>query len=236
MAMLFRVCNVALVLLALLLLAGLIDAFRQEGTPAGDPESASRERRAAVQAPPAGAASPLAKPAAPPLSEFAILLEKEAFKSPSPEPAASAPPAAKPAPPPPPLPALMGTIFIEEERRAVLKDQHRAEYYTVGQAVAGGTLVQIETDHVVIERNGARSEVPLQAAIRAAQPAGPAGGARARGPGEPAAGGAPPAASPGGADAAEPVPTVRAPRTRHFPASAKQAREDRLRSELERRP
>ncbi len=230
MALMVRLGNVALGLVGLALLAGLIESFRPEASPAPEAQPLPGEARPLPGAPAASGPSPGVRPA--PLSEYAILVQRDAFKSPTPEPAPPPAAAAKPAPPSP-LPALIGTIFVAEERQAVLKDQHRAEAYAVGQSIAGGTLVEIEADHVVIERNGARLEVPLHASIRPAPAAAPAGSGRA---GDPAAGGGSPAASPGGTGDADPAPTVRPPRVRHFPVSAKQAREERLRSALERKP
>jgi hypothetical protein len=118
---------------------------------------------------PASGAEPTPVPAplaVPPLSDFAVVVEKDLFRNPNPEPPMSVAgrPAAAPLPQAP-LPVLVGTLFVGDDRKAVLKDQNRTESYGVGERVGGGTLVEIETDRVVIQRDGTSVEVLLRASM-----------------------------------------------------------------------
>jgi hypothetical protein len=212
--------NLLLALAAAALLEGVVSlaldrpsAFFAEGTAEVPPKAS-----VLVKAEPELPARPAAARAA---AEFAAIVDKDLFRNPNPEPVIPAP-AGRPAPAMalPPLPALLGTIFVGEERKAVLREQNRTESYSLGQTVAGGVLKQIETDRIVIERGGAQVEVLLRASIESApgskppaRPAGrgpggttdaPAGAARpfpgGAAPGAPApAGGPAPPAGPGGA-------------------------------------
>ncbi len=144
---------------------------------------AVREARSAPAASKPEAEEAAARPEAPPLASFAVVVERDLFRNPYPEP--TAPPAAsRPAPPPAPLPALIGTIFVDQERRAVLRDGNKTEVYRLGQAVAGGTLTAIEADRVTIQRPGGAQEVLLKASIQAG-PAPPRSPAKAEPEGAP---------------------------------------------------
>jgi hypothetical protein len=141
------------------------------------PGAAAREARPTPPATRPEAEVPPARPAAPPLDSLAVILEKDLFRNPYPEPAVAQ--AARPAPPLAPLPALIGTIFVGEERRAVMREGTRTEVYGVGQSVAGGTLSEIQADRVIIQRAGGQSEVLLKASIQS----GPAPAAGPQAPG-----------------------------------------------------
>lgn len=157
--------NLLLALLALVLLGALVKSIVDRRSSNLQPPTSNLPYRASAQE--SEGEKPLfpLKPPPPPLADFDILLKRDPFKNPFAE--AGAPPQAeKPAPPPPPLPTLLGTIFVGEERKAILKDGNRAEIYTLGQAVAGGTLVEIKEDRVLIQRGGGTVEVPLKASIQ----------------------------------------------------------------------
>jgi len=189
MARSLRLFNLLLVLLALVLLGALANSIRGVELPASGPSVSPSAKPVGAQAGGAEGASSLFFPSVPPPSHFAVISEKDAFRNPVPEPAKA--PAAQKAPPPPPLPTLMGTIFIGEERKAVLKDQKRVHTYTIGQPVAGGTLVKVEADRVVIQRGEAEAEVPLRASIQRVP--------------------APASSAPAAPQAAEEAPTAEAP-------------------------
>jgi hypothetical protein len=101
--------------------------------------------------------------ARPPLAQFDVLLEKNPFKQPPPMPAQSFS-----APPPPPLPTLVGTILVDQERRAILSDKGKANIYTMGQDVAGGVIVEIKEDRISFKRGDTTREIILKAAIESA--------------------------------------------------------------------
>ena len=101
----------------------------------------------------------------PPLAQFDVLLEKNPFKQPPPIPPQRAAPS-KPAPPPLPLPTLVGTILVDDERRAILSDKGKADIYSLGQEVAGGTLTAITNDRVLFKRGDSTSELTLKAPIQ----------------------------------------------------------------------
>lgn len=100
--------------------------------------------------------------ARPPLTQFEVLLEKNPFKQPPPRPGG---PSGPPAPPPIPLPSLVGTMLVDHERKAILSDRGKAAIYSVGQAVAGGTIVDIKEDRIIFKRGDATQEIMLKAAI-----------------------------------------------------------------------
>ncbi len=108
------------------------------------------------------------RPARPPLAQFDVLLEKSPFKEAPPQPVMSLRP--NPPPPPPPLPTLMGTILVDDERRAILSDKGKANIYSIGQEVAGGTLTSITDDRVLFKREDAVSELTLKAPIQPGAP------------------------------------------------------------------
>ncbi|HSB73888.1 MAG TPA: hypothetical protein VLT62_31565 [Candidatus Methylomirabilis sp.] len=162
------VFNLFLAVLALALVWVLVDLLADRRPAASGPDAAGSGQQAAAQASEADAPAPLQAPV-PPLSDFDDILAKDAFKSPF----AAVPnlPPAPPPPPLPPLPSLIGTIFVGEERQAILSSNNRTEIFTVGQTVAGGTLVRIEADRVAIERGSTTSEILLKTSLRQVSPA-----------------------------------------------------------------
>lgn len=109
--------------------------------------------------------SPTARP---PLAQFDVLLDKNPFKQPPPMPAQMSAVA-----PPPPLPALVGTILVDNERRAILSDKGKSNIYSMGQGVAGGVITEIKEDRILFKRGDTTQEIMLKAAIEsgAAPPA-----------------------------------------------------------------
>jgi type II secretory pathway component PulC len=174
--------NLLLGLVALILVEGIVSValdrpsmiFTASVPATLAPRAPSIQRTEAVE-PAVGPAN------VPPLSDFAAIAEKDLFRNPNPEPAPPTRPGVTAAPPPQtPLPVLIGTLFVGEERKAILKEGNRTESYSVGQSVGGGKLVRIESDRVLIERGGTEAEVLLRASIQSA-PQGPGG----RGPTRP---------------------------------------------------
>lgn len=102
-------------------------------------------------------------PARPPLAQFDVLLEKNPFKQPPPQPVG---PPGPPPPPPLPPPTLVGTMLVDHERKAILSDRGKANIYSVGQEVAGGTVTDIREDRVLYKRGDAVSEITLKAPIQ----------------------------------------------------------------------
>ena len=102
------------------------------------------------------------RPARPPLAQFDALLEINPFKQPPPMPVKPQRPG-PPSPPPLPLPTLVGTISVDNERRAVLSDKGKGDIYSLGQEVAGGTLTEISDDLVLFKRGDTTSELMLKA-------------------------------------------------------------------------
>ena len=100
-----------------------------------------------------------------------------------------------PPPPPAPLPALVGTILVDDERRAILSDKGKSNIYSIGQEVAGGALTTISEDRVLFKRGDAVSELTLKAPIQ------PGAAAPSAGP-QPM----PPPSPPAGASEAPPPP------------------------------
>lgn len=101
--------------------------------------------------------------ARPPLAQFDVLLEKNPFKQPPPQPVG---PPGPPPPPPLPPPTLVGTMLVDHERKAILSDRGKANIYSVGQEVAGGTVTDIREDRVLYKRGDAVSEITLKAPIQ----------------------------------------------------------------------
>ncbi|MDD5559769.1 hypothetical protein [Candidatus Methylomirabilis sp.] len=99
----------------------------------------------------------------PPLAQFNVLLEKNPFKQPPPRPVG---PPGPPPPPPIPPPTLVGTMLVDHERKAILSDRGKANIYSVGQEVAGGTVTDIREDRVFYKRGDAISEITLKAPIQ----------------------------------------------------------------------
>ena len=157
--------NLLLALLAIVLLATLADSiFEHEPTPADGRRLSLGTRHAA----PAPEAEPplLRQSPLPDLSEFEIIAQKDVFKNPFAEPVAPRAPVALPPPPLPPLPILVGTIIVGEERQAILASNGRSDLFNLGQSVAGGTIVKIEVDRVLIERGGSTATIQLKAGIQ----------------------------------------------------------------------
>ena len=137
---------------------------------------ASRPPAVALEAPPAASAEapppPAAAPTRPPLTEYAVVAERNLF-SPTrtetpPEPASAA--AGGPAAPPAPKPRLYGVVLLPEGRgRAYLEDVQRRRVfgYSEGDLVGDARLEQIKADRVVLRRGGETFEVLL---IRPAKP------------------------------------------------------------------
>jgi hypothetical protein len=180
--------NVLLGVAVMILLEGIVSlALDRPSSIFAVTTEAPHARRAvpAAGAEPAPVPAPLAVP---PLSDFAVVVEKDLFRNPNPEPPVpvAGRPAAAPLPQAP-LPVLVGTLFVGDDRKAVLKDQNRTESYGVGARVGGGTLVEIETDRVVIQRDGTSVEVLLRASMEGSTGSRSAGRAPARIPAGPAA-------------------------------------------------
>jgi type II secretory pathway component PulC len=168
--------NLVLTAVVVLLLVALADSLVNNGPSVPDPHSvvpspAPEAQGRGSEVPPAAV-----RPTVPPVSDYAIVVQKDVFKAAVVEPAAPAT-VRKPSPPPTPLPALIGTVFVGDERKAILRDGKRTEIFEVGEEVAGGKLLRIETDRVVFQRGGASVEVLLKSSIQSVSPPGPAGSA-----------------------------------------------------------
>jgi hypothetical protein len=101
--------------------------------------------------------------ARPPLAQFDVLLEKNPFKQPPPMPATALRTAL-----PQPLPVLVGTILVDNYRRAILSDKGKANTYSIGQQVAGGVISEIKEDRIIFKRGDTTHELILKAAIESA--------------------------------------------------------------------
>lgn len=178
-----RLLNLTLGVVAVLIAAALAKTWVAPSAP--DHSSASVPKSSPEAAPLAFVSTPR-----PPLAQFEVLLEKNPFKQPPPPPPQRGIPP-RPAPPPPPLPTLVGTILVDDERRAIVSDKGKAEIYSIGQEVAGGTLTAITEDRVLFKRGDVTSELTLKAPIQS-------------GPGAPSPPPAPAAGSP-------PAPSTVAP-------------------------
>ncbi|WP_337288172.1 hypothetical protein [Candidatus Methylomirabilis sp.] len=148
-----RLLNILLGLIAVLMTATLVRTWVAPATPAPSPT---------VTKPlPEAEALDYNPTARPPLVQFDVLLEKNPFKQPPPMPV-------RPlgaSPPPPPLPTLVGTILVDQERRAILSDKGKANIYTTGQEVAGGIVTEIKEDRIIFKRGDTAREIMLKAAI-----------------------------------------------------------------------
>jgi len=163
-----RLLNLALGLVAVLIAAALAKAWVAPGPFVSN--------RAVPRSSQELAAISFDRPARPPLERFDVLFEKNPFKQPPPPRVPPAGPTSL-APPPPALPALVGTIIVDNERRAILSDKGKGNIYSIGQEVAGGTLTGISEDRVLFKRGEAVSEITLKAPIQAGAappPRGPA--------------------------------------------------------------
>jgi len=107
--------------------------------------------------------NPIARP---PLAQFDVLLEKNPFKQPPPMPVTPSRSA-----PPQPLPALVGTILVDSDRRAIVSDKGKANIYAAGQTVAGGVITEIKEDRILLKRGDETLEIMLKAAFKSAPPA-----------------------------------------------------------------
>ena len=121
---------------------------------------------------------PLARP---PLPQFDVIVEKNPFKQPPPMPPQRI--GLQPVPPPAPLPTLVGTVLVDEERRAMLSDKGKADIYSVNQEVAGGTITAIKEDRIMYKRGDESVEIFLKTAIETV----PSPGGQATAPAAPAA-------------------------------------------------
>jgi len=109
-------------------------------------------------------------PARPPQAQFDVIVEKNPFKQPPPMPPQRL--GLQPAPPPVPLPTLVGTVLVDEERRAVLSDKGKQEIYAVNQEVAGGVITEIRDDRIMYKRGDESVEIFLKVAIETVSSAG----------------------------------------------------------------
>ena len=152
-----RLLNLVLGLVAVLIGAALAKAWIAPAPVVSSPAGPrSSQELAAVS---------FNRPARPPLAQFEVLLEKNPFKQPPPPPPAAARPGSPPAPPAP-LPTLVGTILVDDERRVILSDKGKSAIYSIGQGVAGGTVTAIKEDRVLFKRGDAVSELTLKAPIQ----------------------------------------------------------------------
>jgi len=181
-----RLLNLALGVVVVLIAAALAKAWVAPATVVSNPAAQRSSQEVA--------AISFNRPARPPLAQFEVLLEKNPFKQPPPPLPAAARRGAPP-PPPAPLPALVGTILVDDERRAILSDKGKSNIYSIGQEVAGGTLTAISGDRVLFKRGDAVSELTLKAPIQ------PGAAAPSAGP-QPM----PPPSPPAGASVAPPPP------------------------------
>ena len=181
-----RLLNLALGVVAVLIAAALAKAWVAPATFVSNPAAQRSSQEVA--------AISFNRPARPPLAQFEVLLEKNPFKQPPPPPPAGVRRGALP-PPPAPLPALVGTILVDDERRAILSDKGKSNIYSIGQEVAGGALTAISEDRVLFKRGDAVSELTLKAPIQ------PGAAAPSAGP-QPM----PPPSPPAGASVAPPAP------------------------------
>lgn len=202
-----RLLNLALGLVAVMLAVALAKtwvapAMSVPGPPASKP---LQETQALVF-------SPTPRP---PLAQFDVLLQKNPFRQLTP-PRVMPPVPAPPPPPAPPLPTLVGTILVDDERRAILSDKGKANIYTIGQEVSGGIVTSISEDRVVFKRGEVVSELTLKAPI---QP-----------------GGSPPPPVPTPASVPPPLPTRAIEGAPAPPPAEAQGRAERRRPRLLRQP
>ncbi len=161
-----RLLNLALALVAALIAGILVKTWVVAAS--------SSSSRSAMKPSQELAAVSFSRPVRPALAHFDDLLEKNLFKQPPPQ--RAAPPRPGPPPPPPlPLPTLIGTILVDDERRAILSDKGKADIYAIGQEVAGGTLTAISEDRVLFKRGDTVSELTLKAPIQPAPVSPPQG-------------------------------------------------------------
>ena len=155
-----RLLNLTLGVVAVLIAAGLAKMWVAPSVPVLSSASAPKPS-------PEAATLAFVSTPRPPLAQFDVLLEKNPFKQPPPPPPQRGVPP-RPAPPPAPLPTLVGTILVDDQRRAIVSDKGKAEIYSIGQEVAGGTLTVIKEDRVLFKRGDVTSELTLKAPIQSA--------------------------------------------------------------------
>ncbi len=160
--------NVLLALLVLGLLGVLIDSLVGHRSLSATPRATPMAHRPAAEVPKREDPARSVRPRRRPLSDFDIILKRDPFKSPVAQPPKK--PIVKRPPPAPRLPTLFGTIFVGDERKAILKEGKRQDVYSIGQSVAGGILTKIEVDRVVITRGKHRSEILMKNAIQESRP------------------------------------------------------------------
>jgi hypothetical protein len=160
-----RLLNLTLGVVAVLIAAGLAKMWVAPSVPVLSSASAPKPS-------PEAATLAFVSTPRPPLAQFDVLLEKNPFKQPPPPPPQRGVPP-RLAPPPAPLPTLVGTILVDDQRRAIVSDKGKAEIYSIGQEVAGGTLTAIREDRVLFKRGDVTSELTLRAPIQPGQAAPP---------------------------------------------------------------
>jgi type II secretory pathway component PulC len=153
-----RLLNLALGLVAVLIVGTLAKAWVSPASFITSPSVAKPTQEPTEVA--------FSRPARPPLAQFDVLLEKNPFKQAPPQPVISHRTNPPRPPPPLPLPTLMGTILVDDQRRAILSDKGKANIYSIGQEVAGGTLTAISEDRVLFKRGDEVSELTLKAPIQ----------------------------------------------------------------------
>ncbi len=145
---------------------------------------ASRPPVVSLEAPPAASAEAPPPPAIastrPPLTDYAVVAERNLFSptrtETAPEPLRAG--AGGPPTPPAPKPRLYGVVLLPEGRgRAYLEDVQRRRIfgYSEGDLVGDARLEQIKSDRVVLRRGGETFEVLLFDPTKPRQSAAPAG-------------------------------------------------------------
>lgn len=94
---------------------------------------------------------------------YEIIIEKDLFKKtrrkfiPKPAPpvkvAATPPPVPTPRKPPPKL-ILLGTVLLENGNAAIIEYGGKSAYYRVGESIEEFAIKEIESNHVLLERDG----------------------------------------------------------------------------------
>ncbi|MDE2059603.1 MAG: hypothetical protein KGL31_03115 [candidate division NC10 bacterium] len=155
-----QLLNLALGLVAVLIAVAVVKTWVSPVAPIPSSSTAMTSQDTEVLA--------YSQSARPPVNQFDVLLDKNPFKQPPPMPAQASAVA-----PPPPLPTLVGTILVDQERRAILSDKGKANIYSTGQGVAGGVITEIKEDRILFKRGDTAQEIMLKAAIEsgAAPPA-----------------------------------------------------------------
>jgi type II secretory pathway component PulC len=152
-----RLLNLTLGLVAVLIAAALAKTWV---SPTVGPIPASPVSKPSQET----AALAFAPTTRPPLSHFDVLLEKNPFKQPPPPPAPRVG-LPKPAPPSPPLPALIGTILVDDKRQAILSEKGKADIYSVNQEAAGGVITEISEERIIFKRGEESVKIFLKGAI-----------------------------------------------------------------------